>query len=51
MSIKIIEEPDVTVTRSQYEMYKREWEKSQAYTVKPSSLEDYIRRQLGLYVL
>ena len=46
MTIKIIDEPDVTVTRAELALYKHEYENTYAfYAGVPPSLEEYIRRR------
>ena len=43
MAIRIINEPDIVLTRSEYERLYREWESHQQYTAAPTSFETWLR--------
>lgn len=43
MSIRVIDEPDILLTRSEYERLRREWESEQQYTTAPTSFETWLR--------
>lgn len=45
MSIRVIDEPDILLTRSEYERLRREWESEQQYTTAPTSFETWLRNR------
>lgn len=45
MSIKIIEEPEITLTRDEHDRLQREWQASQSMTTSPQTFEQYVRSQ------
>lgn len=43
MTIRIINEPDIYLTQTEYERLLREWESVQQYTAAPTSFETWLR--------
>jgi hypothetical protein len=48
MAIKIIDEPDVYLTRAEYERLHREWEQCMMMHAAPVSFEVWVARKEGL---
>lgn len=47
MAIRIIKEPDISITQTEYERLLREWESEQQYTTAPTSFETWLRNRQG----
>lgn len=47
MSIRIIDEGEIQLTRAEYERYVREWKNAMQYTTAPIDFETWVRRQLA----
>lgn len=47
MAIKIIEEPDIHLTRAEHDRFHRMWVESSRYTTAPQAFEDFVRSQLS----
>lgn len=47
MSIKIIDEPEIRLTRGQHDRLMREWKRSCQYTTEPPTFEDFVRSQIA----
>lgn len=43
MTIRIIEEPEIVLTRAEYESLRREWAASQQMTARPQSFESWLQ--------
>lgn len=43
MAIRIIKEPDISLTQTEYERLLRKWESEQQYTTAPTSFETWLR--------
>lgn len=46
MTIRIIDEPEITMTRAEYERLHREWCASNGMTVAPTSFEAFVAGRL-----
>jgi hypothetical protein len=47
MAIKIIDEPDILLTREQYEGWRRQWEAAMSMNACPVSFEVWLARKLN----
>lgn len=45
MAIKIVEEPDIQLTRDEYERLHQEWEMAMRYTTEQRSFESFVRHR------
>lgn len=45
MAIKIIEEPDIYLTRHEHDRLYRMWVECSKYTTAPQAFEDFVRSQ------
>ena len=45
MSIRIIEEPEIVLTRSEHDRLHREWVQSQSHTTAPRDFESWLRQR------
>jgi hypothetical protein len=45
MAIKIIDEPDIYLTRDEHERLYRMWERCNRHTTEPQSFESFVRSQ------
>jgi hypothetical protein len=48
MAIKIVEEPDVHLTREEYERLHAEWERCMMFNAAPVSFNAWVARKKGL---
>lgn len=43
MTIRLVTEPDIHLTQSEFERYRREWERMAMFMVDPPSFEEFVR--------